>query len=309
MRRTRLLCLFLLIISVIAFGAMRFIEFSGRDYSMPEIRMEKDEITMSVKDGDDVILDGVTAYDQKDGNISENLVVEYISNFISGNRRIATLAVVDSNNNVVEAKRTIRYSDYHAPRFVMEAPLIFSVNASNADILEGISALDMLDGEINEKIRIDIANRNTRTTAAGDYNTVISVTNSAGDKSSLDVTLSLYEQSDLNAMPNITLTDYIVYIEKGETIDPWSYVESVRMNNTEYTRFDDGVLYSSNYQTMLSTNPEEIEDYVIYQNEMQIADGVDSNTPGVYEVVYRIVNKNAVTGTVRLIVVVTDEEA
>ena len=50
------------------------------------------------------------------------------------------------------------------------------------------------------------------------------------------------------------------------------------MNNAEYTKFDDGVLYSSNYQTMLSTNPEEIEDYVIYQNEMQIADGVDSNT-------------------------------
>ncbi len=309
MRRTRLLCFILLIISVAAFGVMRFIEFSRQDYSMPEIRMEQEEITISVNDPEEVILEGVTAYDQKDGNISDNLVVEYISNFISNNRRIATLGVVDSNNNVSEAKRTLVYSDYRPPRFAMEEPLIFSVNASNADILEGISAIDMLDGVINEKIRIDIENKSSRSTAAGDYSTEISVTNSAGDTSKLDVTLSLYEQSELNSMPDINLTEYITYIKKGESIDPWSYVDSVRMNNTEFTRYDDGALYSANYQTMLSTNPEEAEESVIHESEMQIANGVDNTVPGVYEVVYRIVSKNAVTGTVRLIVVVTDEEA
>lgn len=309
MRRTRLLCLILLIVSVIAFGAMRFIDFSRQDYSIPEIRMEQEEITISVNDPEEVILEGVTAYDQKDGNISNNLVVEYISNFISDNRRIATIGVVDANNNVSEAKRTLIYNDYQPPRFALERPLIFSVNASNTDILEGISATDMLDGVINEKIRIDIENKSSRSTAAGDYSAEISVTNSAGDKSKLDVTLSLYEQSELNSMPDINLTDYIVYIKKGESIDPWSYVESVRMNNTEYTKYDDGALYSANYQTTLSTNPEEAEESVIHESEMQIANGVDSTLPGVYEVVYRIVNRNAVTGTVRLIVVVTDEEA
>ena len=309
MRRTRLLVLILLIVSVIAFGIMRFIEFSRQDYTMPEIRMEKEEITMSVNDPEEVILEGVTAYDKKDGNLSNVLVVEYISNFISDNRRIATLAVGDANGNISEAKRTIRYSDYQPPRFSLDGPLIFSVNASNTDILSGISATDLLDGSINEKIRIDIENKSSRSTSAGDYSAEISVTNSAGDTSKLDVTLSLYDQSELNSMPDINLTKYLIYIKKGESIDPWSYVESVRMNNTEYTKYDDGALYSVNYQTTLSTNPEEAEEAVIHESEMQIANGVDSTTPGVYEVVYRIVNKSEVTGTVRLIVVVTDEEA
>lgn len=309
MRRTRLLVLILLIVSVIAFGIMRFIEFSRQDYTMPEIRMEQEEITISVNDPEDVILEGVTAYDKKDGNLSDVLVVEYISNFISDNRRIATLAVGDANGNISEAKRTIRYSDYHPPRFSLNGPLIFSVNASNTDILSGISATDLLDGSINEKIRIDIENKSSRSTAAGDYVAEVSVTNSAGDTSKLEVTLSLYDQSELNSMPDINLTEYLVYIKKGESIDPWSYVDSVRMNNTEYTKQDDGALYSANYQTTLSMNPEEVEEDVIHESEMQIANGVDSTIPGVYEVVYRIVNKSESTGTVRLIVVVTDEEA
>ena len=48
---------------------------------MPVIEMDSESITVSVEGGDEAILEGVTATDKKDGDITENLFIESRTNF------------------------------------------------------------------------------------------------------------------------------------------------------------------------------------------------------------------------------------
>ena len=58
----------------------------------------------------------------------------------------------------------------------------------------------------------------------------------------------------------------------GEGFDPWGYLDSVTINNYQYVRGEDGVLYG--------TLPGDVLD----SSAVQIENPVDTNTPGVYEV-------------------------
>ncbi|MFQ7768823.1 MAG: hypothetical protein ACLRIL_11475 [Fusicatenibacter saccharivorans] len=51
------------------------------------------------------LLSGVTAYDAKDGDVTDSLAVEHISNFIEKGRRKISIVAFDSDNNVTHAER------------------------------------------------------------------------------------------------------------------------------------------------------------------------------------------------------------
>lgn len=52
------------------------------DSQGPVIHMDRDSIKISVRDDASAILNGVAASDSKDGDVSDTLVVESLSNFI-----------------------------------------------------------------------------------------------------------------------------------------------------------------------------------------------------------------------------------
>lgn len=193
----------------------------------PTIEMSSDIVEVSVKDGDDALLEGVIAKDAEDGDISADVIVESISTFVDKKEHICnvTYAVADSNNNVTKASRKVKYIDYKSPRFTLAQPLCFSVGDDlNSTVVLG--ATDDRDGDISNKVKLLASTVHSGT--AGEYSLTAQVTNSLGDTSKLKATVIIRQGNNLS--PVIELKENIVYVEKGKKFDPYDYVNKVTDN-------------------------------------------------------------------------------
>ena len=75
--------LILFLASSLAFGGCLMRQRTGKkDGKGPEISMDNSEISVSIHADEAELLSGVTAYDAKDGDVTDSLAVEHISNFI-----------------------------------------------------------------------------------------------------------------------------------------------------------------------------------------------------------------------------------
>ena len=294
MRRIRALSIVIFIIAIVTFGINKWQAWSNSDATGPVIIMEQDSVTVSVEDGDEAILSGVSAMDVKDGDVTDSLIVETMSNFIEKGRRTVTIAAFDDDHHVTKVSREVIYSDYRSPKFTLSAPLKFPRNTDG--ILTYLGAEDVLDGSLTSNIKIS-TDYNVQVDTAGEYNVIFTVANSAGDVSELPVTVQVYDASDENQRPQISLSEYIVYTKVGQAIEPWSYVKQIRIGTIEYVRGEDGVLRSE------VTDPRGNQE-TITSEDVTITNPADFNTPGVYEIMYQYEVENREPGYVRLVVVV-----
>ncbi|HIZ43524.1 MAG TPA: DUF5011 domain-containing protein [Firmicutes bacterium] len=288
MRRVRIFSIFILIVALAVFGAYQFYEFRTQDYVGPRITMDSESVTVSCAAGDDELLAGVTAEDSRDGDVTSSLMVESKSNFIEKGRRNITIAAFDENSHVTKASREVIYSDYQSPVFSMDRPLKFPVNTQ--DILVGVTVQDMLDGDLTSQVKIS-GEYSINVSEAGEYPMVFTVANSAGDVVSLPVTVEIYNVQDEAAKPQIGLSQYLIYAGASAPVNPWDFVQTVEMEGAVYTRTESGALQSP-------------EGEMITEDMVAIANPVDYNTPGTYEITYQITDADGRTGTVRLVTVV-----
>lgn len=294
MRRIRALSIVIFIIAIVTFCINKWQAWSNSDATGPVIIMEQDSVTVSVADGDEAILSGVTAMDVKDGDVTDSLIVETLSNFIEKGRRTVTIAAFDDDHHVTKVTREVIYSDYGSPKFTLSAPLRFPRNTDG--ILTYLGAEDVLDGSLTSNIKIS-TDYNVQVDTAGEYSVIFTVANSAGDVAELPVTVQIYDASDENQRPQISLSEYIVYTKLGQAIDPWGYVNQIRVGTVEYVRGEDGVLRSE----VTDSNGDQ---GAISAEDVIITNPTDFNTPGVYEILYQYEVENREPGYVRLIVVV-----
>lgn len=290
MRRIRTFSIVLFVLAIIVFGLVEYKMWLNSDATGPTIDMEQKSVTVSVDDGDAAVLSGITAIDEKDGDVTDSLIVENFTNFIEQGRRNVTIAAFDKDNHVTKVVREVVYSDYRAPLFTLSAPIKFPKNTES--ILSYIGAEDVLDGNLTSNIKIS-TDYNVQVDTEGLYEVIFSVANSAGDVAELPVTVEIYNVSDESQKPQIGLSEYIVYTKVGSAVDPLSYIEHVQVGAAEYVKDESGVLRNS-------VN----EDDVITAEDMVITNPVDINTPGVYEIVYELEVENRKPGNVRLVVVV-----
>ena len=298
MKRIRIFSIVFCFVSAVVFFLYLYNTRKILDNQGPVITMDRDTIELSVNDPQSRILEGVTAWDSRDGDTTELLLVEQFANFLENGRRHATIAAFDAAGNVTKAVREVVYTDYTSPRFHLTQALSFPENTSS--VTRYITAEDCLDGDITAAIRLSSEDGITMT-KEGLYEAVFMVSNSAGDTARLPVTVEIYNNQDHSRQPGIVLTDYLVYIEKGESFDPQKYVEEIYMGSRSYMRDSRGVLrYSSTAATNMPA--------VLSFEDIDVENPVDTDTEGVYEVVYRYSWDGSVPGSTRLIVVVTDEE-
>ena len=66
-----------------------------------------------------------------------------------------TYAAFDSDRHVTKATRTVRYTDYHSPRFTLSQPLICRTNGSRALSLF-VGAADSIDGDLSDRVKIAV---------------------------------------------------------------------------------------------------------------------------------------------------------
>ncbi|MBR5948522.1 MAG: hypothetical protein IKZ82_07770 [Clostridia bacterium] len=272
----------LLIFSIIALviATMLFIAYSHfnrtrSSNNAPVIFCASDSIYVSVDATDEDLLTGVTAMDLEDGDLTSSVVIGSISPFSGKGKCEVTYAVFDSGKRVATAKREICYIDYHPPRFKLNDDfLYYSGEAVNP--LKNIRAIDCIDGEITNRISmawLDTENE--------ERIVEFRVINSHGDLSVLTTEVSVIERNSQQS-PTISLTDYIVYIDRGEMLDPLDYVKSIAVSKNVYTIGEYG------------------RDKLHYD-----LNGFDSSTTGTYKITIFCNNGQAV-GSAELLVVVED---
>ncbi len=264
--------LVLFVFMLVAFVVFTVIEKMKTDTTIPSITLETDTIEMSVKDKREVLLDGVTAYDEKDGDITDSVRVESVSKFIEPGVCTVTYAVMDSDKHVTKQTRTARYTDYTQPEFYMKRALVYAVDEA-LDIRAAVGARDCIDGDISDKVTIVTTDyiRNT----AGVFTVSLQVSNSMGDTIYLDVTVHV--EGNETMAPEIQLKKSLIYIKKGEEPLFEDYIGDVTVN---------GVLMKD-YGLMISTN-------------------FDSSQPGTYNVHYYISTDDGYEGHSILTVVVEE---
>ena len=179
--------------------------YMGRqqDNSAPEISFQSEELQVSVTADDAALLEGVTAWDEQDGDVTSSIVVERVSNISSDQQATVTYAAFDQAGNVAKAQRTLRYTDYQSPRFSLSQPLVFSSNRT-ADVMNFISATDAIDGSLDDRIKASLVGGEGDLTDVGTHEVEFRVTNSMGETIYLTTPVEIYPDGLYNASIQLT---------------------------------------------------------------------------------------------------------
>ena len=240
----RRLTLVLFVLVLIAFIAFSIAEKLTTDTTMPYITVDSDVIEMSVKDKKEILLSGVTAYDGKDGDISDRVLIESISKFIEPGVCSVTYAVADSDKHVAKQTRTVRYTDYTPPEFYMKRALVYGVDEA-LDIRAAVGARDSIDGDISE--RVSIVTTDYVKNTIGVFTVSLQVSNSMGDTIYLDVTVHV--EGNETMAPQIQLKKSLIYVKKGEEPNFEDYLGDVTVNGVLMKKEDIQLLISTNYDS------------------------------------------------------------
>ena len=245
-----------------------------RDDTPPTIRCDSEVLEVSVQADKAELCQGVTAQDDRDGDITDRVMVEHVSNLLSENTARITYVVFDSSDNAATCTRTIRYTDYQKPRFYLSQPLQYAVG-DTITLLDRLTAVDALDGDITEKIRMTASNLSNA--LEGTYHVTVQVTNSLGDTTVLPLTILVVGGSGYRT-PTIALTDYLVYLDAGSDFDPADYIQKITDPGADARN--------------------------VPKSEAEIRSDVDPDTPGVYEVTYSYTGASKEAKTILTVVVV-----
>lgn len=297
MKKFRNIWLGAVVLMILLFMGYRFYEIRKTDSSGPVISGGKDKIEVSIYDEEEVLLQGITATDKKDGDVTDSLIVEKISNFYDDGTRTVTYAAFDSDNHISKVEREIFYTDYTSPRFELTGSLRFRAGET-VNIEKIVSAQDCLDGDLSNKVKIRMDTTiNNRVT--GFYRVEYVVTNSAGDTVTLPIDIEIYEP--YNNEVELNLERYLVYYT-GEEIDYNAYLKSIRKGNLEYA-FEGVELIETQMpeQDAEQEVPEEADETEDAQTEgeetevtsneiskerVRVESSVNTSKPGVYPVYY-----------------------
>lgn len=307
MRRLRIAVAGLFVLSLIAFIAFNIVDRITADHTPPTITSESDTVSVTLKpekdsdkessdeesgeepDDDAALYQGLTAEDNRDGDLTDSIRVSSMSNFTEPGKREITYAVFDSSNNSATLTRTLEYTDYTSPQIQLLAPLRYTLGEmSDVSLTENMSVEDCLDGDITSQIRASY-NDAVYIQQAGDYPITVQVSNSAGDTCTVNLTVTVTDPSGENESQKYypLLSQYIVYAKVGGSVDYDSLITGFEHNGTEYL-FED-----------------EDDDFMPgKRGDVDISGDVNFDKAGSYTVDYRFTPEDGVTATTKLVVVV-----
>lgn len=282
MKRVNIFLLLILAAAMVLFSGYLLWIHGNLDTIGPVFSVEEGILEISVRDPAEALLQGITAVDERDGDVTEGILVESVYGISDENLTTVTYAAFDSAGNVSKFQRQVRYTDYREPRFELYASPTFAYG-SGFDLLEQVGAEDVLEGNINRRVHATLISDTQSLAMEGNHQVKLQVTNSLGDTVEMILPVSVYNPEWYTA--SVTLKEYLIYLEAGERFEPRNYLDSFvfRGNPIDLTR---GV-------------PDDIT--------ADVVSNVKTGEPGVYEVTYILSRtQNAMThsGIAKLIVIV-----
>lgn len=253
MRTLQRLTLILFVLVLLLFCGAQVYDRLFLDHTPPVIRSDSDVLEVSVNDPEEALLAGLTASDDRDGDLTGEIMIQSVSPLIGADTANIHYVVFDSSNNAAAYSRVLRYTDYRKPHFALSEPMCFKAGGP-VTFMDRLTASDVIDGDLSGSIRVTA--QNLAVGYEGTYSITVQVTNSLGDTAVLPLTVVL---SNTGAQSQLVyLTDYVVYVDQGSSFDPGAYVQAVR--NTHGA----------------SVSPD----------QLSVVSDVDTSVPGNYEVAY-----------------------
>ena len=254
-------------------SAVLFIGYKGYeklhiDRHPPVVSVPEGTLKVSVSAGEKELLKGVKATDDKSGDVSSTLVVENISPFTEGVKRVITYAAIDESGNVGRNERVMEYTDYEEPVFSLSGPLRIP-SGKSATILDKVHAQSSIDGDLSTHVKYTFKDY-FNSANVGSCGVEFRVMDSAGKVVYLPAVIDVYDERIERI--EVTLTDYLIYLNKGDSFNAKDYYKESSVDGS-----------------------------------LEIISNVDTNTPGTYTVDY-VVSSSSNVGKSSLIVIVEDKE-
>ena len=266
--KRKILCAAAAAVILIAYFIFLFL-YTKKDYNgAPSISFDTGHIELSVQDDAGALLEGVTASDPEDGDLTDQVLIDSISVFDDQGRRTVRYVVFDSENTPAQAERTLSYTDYTPPVIGLTGSLVVD-NLSDVELNRLGSATSCVDGDISNRLNVKIG-----TLQEDSVRLDFSVTDSTGTEASLSVSCD-YDRSVYLA--DIVLGNYLLYLPAGETYD-----------------------LKSNIRDIIISKQSRME----LLDEVEIQSGVDFSKPGTYEVYYYLASDTGSSGRAKGIVVI-----
>lgn len=276
MKKTKIFFGVIVIIIIIGYKYFKYIQENNLDKQPPTINYSDNLIT-TVNASDADLLAGVSAFDDVDGDVSDSLIIENISKISDDHKVSITYAAYDKSNNVAKMTRIVEYQDYQLPHFKLDKPLIFT-SLKNNNLLEAISAYDVRGNNISNKIRMQYQqNPYEIETTNVSYPIIFTVTDDLGGTKNITLNVDLIENNKEYNNVEVKLKDYLIYVEKGATLNLANYL--------------DKIVYQDEEQK------------INYKN-LEISNNFDLMTEGVYDVYFTYTLKDNLSGYSKLVIVV-----
>lgn len=231
-------------------------EIQERDRTMPVIESDRDILKISCDYEEEDLLQGLTASDAKDGDLTSQILVGDITRFIEKGVSDITYVVFDSGNQSASLTRRVQFEDYSSPQLYLSQPLVFYEGEGDYEELRSrVTATDKLDGDRTDWIVQTDSNINFQ--KEGQYHITYEVSNSYGDSTAMQ--LPVHVLSGKAGSLEVRLKKAIVYLSSGEAIDTDKWLDNV---------------YDSQGDRVESVN-------------ISASGQVDVNTSGIYEIRYQ----------------------
>lgn len=275
LKYVRIALLTLFVLALVGAGGIFYYGYTHDDISPPVFRSNSDLIEVSVNDPESVLLSGLSAYDNIDGDLTKEIRIKDISQLVNDTDVVVTYIVFDAASNYATCTRTARYTDYTPPHFSMTKPMTFNAGET-ISFLDRIKVTDQRDGNITGRLKLEESS--AVSSIPGTYAATVSVSNRMGDTVYLPLTVQVLNNSF--SRPRIELRQYLIYVKQGSRPQFRRYISKV-------------------------VDPLEDDEVTIPNSEVSMnAGGVDLSTPGVYEVYYYYTGQSGETATSILTVVV-----
>ena len=224
-------------------------------------------------------LDGVTATDAEDGNLTAKIEVEKndVKTDVAGKYEV-TYKVTDNQGAI--CRKTIIVTVNPKMEVLNEAPVIHATDKTitvgdTFDPMDGVTATDAEDGNLTSKIVVE--KNDVDTTKAGKYEVTYKVTDNQGATRTKTITVTVNPKMEvLNEAPTIDAADKTITV--GDTFDPKAGVTAKDA--------EDGDL----------TNKIEV-----------VKNTVDTKKAGEYEVTYKVTDSDGATRTKTIKVTVKEK--
>ena len=222
------ICLLALLILTIAGSAAYAVLNKDKGGKAPSLTGTKDKISVPCEYSASDLLQGLTASDEEDGDLTDGIIIGNFSKFKSRGTADLEYVVYDSDGNYDSYKREVRFSDYEPPKISFYKPYVFyATKTTSAALRQYTEANDMLDGDITKHLKITDTDADFE--MIGDYTVSISVKNSFGDEVNMEFPVHILDAAE-DKGNSISLKAYIVYLDKGTGFDPKEYFIDVVEN-------------------------------------------------------------------------------